>query len=114
MITLRRPNFGNEETIQLFGIARKTLGQELKTFRDTLWPQTTQLQFDFEALSLTQVNDLITFYTNNLGIEITYTDYEGVDWSGFITNPSLIIVNNGATEASCKYSVKVTFEGYRV
>ncbi len=107
-LSLRAPNLGNRDKLQMNRISRETRGGTLIVFADPMWPKIQTLALDFSGLTETEASGLHTFMDDHLGQEIGILDWEHRFWKGVITDLAKPIVQDGR---GCKYSVGFEFEG---
>lgn len=86
-VTLRSPLFSNQEEIAPIRIQRKTRGGKLITFADNSWVGIRIFRMKFDSLTDQQRIDFFDFLAASLGRPIKFTDHEGQEWTGVITNP---------------------------
>ena len=94
-ITLRNPDFGNIQKIDVAKINQRTRGGDLIIYRDPIWPITKTISYTFTNLTQKKVDSLLFFIEATVGQNITLTDFEGTIWTGTITTPSNDIVQPG-------------------
>jgi len=94
-LTLRSPEFGNKDRLQMNRISRETRGGTLIVYADPMWPKLETLVLTFRGLSRTQVQDYLTFVNDHLGMEVGFVDWEGFYWKGVIMNPEEPTVQDG-------------------
>ena len=109
-ITLRNPDFGNSESVDVDRVLNVSRGGTPNIFRDPVWPQQTTLTVSFSVLTRAKALELLDFLQDCLGLLVTYTDYENRDWEGIITNPDSAVVDEG----DCRYSASLSLVGTRV
>ena len=107
-LSLRAPNLGNRDKLQMNRISRETRGGTLIVFADPMWPKIQTLALDFSGLTEIEASGLHTFMDDHLGQEIGILDWEHRFWKGVITDLAKPIVQDGR---GCKYSVGFEFEG---
>ncbi len=103
-ITLRLPNFGNSESVDVDRALNTSRGGTPNIVRDPNWPETTEVTISFEVLTRAKGLELLDFLKNCLGLLITYTDPYDRDWEGIIINPDSAVTDEG----DCKYSASLT------
>lgn len=94
-ITLRVPEFGNTDSIELSRIQRNSRAGDLIIWRHPSWPKAEKWKYSFQNLSERQSKDFLAFIDATLGQEITLTDHEGVSWSGIIVTPEAPVSQEG-------------------
>lgn len=107
-LSLRAPNLGNRDRLQMNRVSRETRGGTLMVYADPTWPKIQTLVLDFSGLTQVEADGLHTFMDNYLGLEIGMLDWEHRFWRGVITDLVRPIVQDGR---GCKYSVGFEFEG---
>ena len=106
-VTLRNPEFGNTTSVRPARIRDTTLGRKNRAFADPIWPKLIEQTLTVDALTRTKALEVLTFFKNNLGLEVTFTDQNNRIWIGVITGP-----NDPITEIhgdDCRYRAKITF-----
>src|SRR6267142_4313017 len=106
-ITIRSPEFGNTEKLEIGRINRKTRGGDLKIFRRDIWPVTNIFSYQFVALQRSEALGLLNFIQTTNGTLVTLLDYEQRSWNGFIINPDIPISEVGP---NCQYTAGFDFE----
>ncbi len=86
-ISLRKPEFGDNDAYEQFRIQRLTLGGDLQIQQDSMWPSTEVLDFTFHYMSEESAADLVTFLGATVGKVITFDDQFGRTLDGFIVTP---------------------------
>lgn len=112
-ITLKVPLFGNTDSIEISRIQRNSRAGDLIIWAHPNWPKTEKLKFNFVNLSNTQAKAFLAFLDATLGQDITLTDHEGNDWTGFIITPESPITQSGREDkVSCGgFNCEFEFEG---
>ena len=106
-VTLRAPEFGNKDKLTFNRVNRETRGGSLVVYANTMWPKTQTLALTFTGLRQTEVQDLLSFLGDHLGLEIGLIDWETRYWKGVITTTT-----NPVTEDSFdNYTVNLEFQG---
>ena len=106
-VTLRAPEFGNKDKLTFNRVNRETRGGSLMVYANPMWPKTQTLALTFTGLKQTEVQDLLSFLNDHLGIEIGLIDWETRYWRGIITTTT-----NPVTEDSWNnYTVNLEFQG---
>ncbi len=108
-LVLRNPELNNSERLQFARINRTTRGGDLKIFSDPTWPKQESLKVQIEALTSAQKDSLVSFFEDNIGLEIGLLDDENRQWKGIITQPDADITD--VRGDGCSYSVIFEFEG---
>jgi len=107
-LSLRAPNLGNRDRLQMNRVSRETRGGTLIVYADPMWPKIQTLVIDFSGLTKAEASGLHTFMDDHLGLEIGMLDWEHRFWSGIIADLTSPVVQDGP---GCKYSVGFEFEG---
>ena len=105
-ITLRVPELGNKNIIEVQRINRKTRGGTLIVWSDPQWPRNEKMVVDIKALTESKATDLLAFISLTLGKEFGYTDWENNTHKAVLLNPSTAITRGG----TCKLSASLEFE----
>ena len=103
-ITLRLPDFGNSEEVDVDRVINVSRGGTPNIFRDPQWTKSTQITVSFTVITRAKALELLDFLKNCLGLLVTYTDPDDRIWEGIITNPESAIVDGGN---DCKYSATI-------
>jgi hypothetical protein len=106
-ITLRAPDFGNTEEINVQRAANRLRGGDLKLHRETIWPRNRRFNIHTSELERQVAMDLLDFIQDNLGAQITFTDHEGRVWDALILNPREAVTNKG----DCRYEADLELVG---
>lgn len=109
-LALRCPSFGDTEELEQARINRRTRGNELKIFRDIIWPEQTALKFRFENLKTSDKEALTQFLSTTLGQIITLKDYKDRFWDVLITNPDTEFTEEYEHACGC-FSIELEFKG---
>ena len=83
-IDLPNPILGDGENLDIHTVFGVSMDKSVYSIKHT--PSHSDLSLSFEGLTQQQVTDFRTWYLGSRGKQITYTDYEAVDWEGFIVN----------------------------
>lgn len=117
-IVLRNPELGNTEHVDIKTQFRRSMSGDMHSFIKT--PESTTLTMSFSHILHSDVMDFISFLLLVAGEQISYTDSDGQDWTGYILTGPLDIVaqtriGNVLESNSCKqdYSFTIDFEGTR-
>lgn len=108
-LTLKNPEFGNDDNITFAKVDRTTRGGDRKIFSDKDWvaPQVFELRItNIDDSCHATIDDIIDFLNTSLGDEIGLRDWEGRDWKGVILTPETEVI----PEVS-GHTVVITFEG---
>ena len=107
-LTLKNPDFGNQDILSFAKIDRVTRGGTRKVFADSKWGEFQTFELTIRNLLECNVtiDQITTFLNTSLGKEIGLRDWEGNNWKGVISAPDTDIVKevNGTT-------VRIVFEG---
>lgn len=107
-VELRNPDNGNIQRILGEGIVRRTRGGDLKTYRDSNWPQSQVNVYNFTTITKTKKDELMTFMETYAGLEIGIIDHNDVSWTGvIISSPNEFVT----TKDECSYDVSFEFLG---
>ena len=105
-ITLRVPELGNKNVVELQRINRKTRGGTLIVWSDPQWPKNEKLMVEIKAMIEAKVAELVVFIALTLGQEFGYTDWENNTYKVVLLNPDTAIQRDG----TCKLSANLEFE----
>jgi len=108
-IVLRKPEFGNDDTLQFSRIDRRTTGGDRKIFSDPSWGDRENLRMNIENLCELNVtvDEVIDFLNDSLGAEIGLLDWENRQWKGYIDTPNTDILKR----PNDKYAFELSFIG---
>jgi hypothetical protein len=106
-ITLRAPEFGNKDKLTFNRVNRETRGGSLIVYANPMWPKTQTLALTFTGLKQTEVQDLLDFLNDHLGVEIGLIDWETRYWRGIITTTTNPVIEDSFDN----YTVNLEFEG---
>lgn len=106
-ITLRKPEFSDTDEYSVFRVERTNRGGDLQIFQDPDWPITEILQMEFAYIDSTTAADFLIFLNHVLGQEVTFKDYVGRTWKGYILTPTGDVVQKGRYN----YTIKMRFQG---
>lgn len=107
-LTIRNPEFRNTHRSVRKRIYRTTRGGTIKAYRNTTWPVTEELQYEFKGLSEASKVALVTFLKSSLGQEIGLLDFETRQWRGIIVQPDSEISQQFEL---CGYGFTLNFDG---
>ena len=112
-VQLPSPEFGNVNGLAQSRIQMSSRGGDLIIYRDPSWPTTETLKYQFKDLSNSRAKRFLAFIDASLGQDITLVDYEGVSWTGIITNPDTAVTQEGPElGAACGgFNVEIEFQG---
>lgn len=106
-LTLRAPQFGNQDTVSNQRIHRESRGGTLIIYADPQWPKVHRLVMEFVALSETKAQEYLDFRAATLGLEIQLVDHESRAWRGVLVETDTPIVRNRRHGLTAS----LTFEG---
>ena len=106
-LTLRNPDFRNQDSLNFNRINRETRGGTLVVYADPNWPKAQTLSLTISHLKQTQVDDLFDFLLESLGQEVGLLDHENRQWRGIILTPDAEVSHVGRENRS----VQLEFEG---
>lgn len=107
-VALRNPTLGDARRINTYVENRDTIGGELKSVKDSSWPNIVYRSFNFTALTLAMINELRTAFENSAGLEVTIIDHNNEIWTGVITSDINEIIT---VRDNCSYDVSFEFMG---
>jgi hypothetical protein len=111
-LTLRNPEFGNEEQMQVKRVNNRLRSGTLKVSRESFWPRNRIQHVGFIEIERADALTYLDFVETNLGKEITITDHEGRVWDAIILNPKAIIKSLGRdTQAHTRYALEIEYMG---
>lgn len=105
-ITLRAPEFGNQEGVAQTRVSVESTGRTLLVFRDPEWPKSYTMSLTWNALTKEVALQLMRFISDNLGLEIGIQDHEGRCWKGTIVNPDEAVTE----DHNDNFSASIRFE----
>ncbi len=105
-ITLRVPELGNRNIVELQRINRKTRGGTLIVWSESQWPKNERMLVEIKAMTEAKATELLTFIALTLGQEFGYTDWENNTHKVVLLNPDTAIQRDGI----CKMSASLDFE----
>jgi len=86
-VVICNPDIGNIKEVDHNGIVRRTLGANLKTYKDDLWFTTTTFKYVFSSLTRGMVDELKAFLETSAGGHVAINDHASDDYDGVILNP---------------------------
>ena len=107
-LTLRNPEFGNTEAVNVDRSYHSSRGGTQIVFRDSTWPATVEFSITVRALTRVQALAVLTFINNNLGLSVTYTDQDSRSHSVIIMPEASGISDNGQI---CNYTANLGLVG---
>ena len=115
-VTLPNPELGNSESLDLK--SRHHLAMSAKVFTYFHTPAVMILNMQFQKLSWSEKEALITFMDATAGGIITLVNWLGETFAGRITNEPLVFTSRNAGDITSSaetgpdfYTVNITFEG---
>ncbi len=105
-ITMRVPELGNKNIVEVQRINRKTRGGTLIVWSDPQWPKNEKLVIEIKAMTEAKATELKVFIALTLGQEFGYTDWENNTYKVVLLNPDTAIQRDG----TCKVSANLEFE----
>lgn len=107
IVFLRNPELDDRDRLGYTRVNRESRGGELQVYRDPVWPQVNTVQGTIIGLKKTDVDDLLQFFEDHLGEEISMNDWHGRYWRGIILNPGEAMVEDTRN----RWTVAFEFEG---
>ena len=108
-VTLRAPEFNNQEQLEFHRINRRTRGGDLTIHRQAYWPSAERLIMKFTNLTHAAADSLLDFFNKTIGKEVGLLDHENRYWKGILLTPSALV--KADTGRECQYSASLEFEG---
>lgn len=105
-ITLKAPEFGNQEGVAHTRVSIESSGRTLLVFRDPDWPKSYTMNLEWHGLKKSEALALIRFLSDNLGLEIGIQDHEGRCWKGTVVNPDEAVTE----DHNDNFSASIRFE----
>jgi hypothetical protein len=106
-VSLRNPDFGDKDSLEIRRINRKTRGGDLVMYRDPIWPRYETITWKFSFLKQTDLYNLLYFLRQTIGQKITIVDFEGrTRVNCIITTPAEEVSQDGRQD----YKAGFTFE----
>lgn len=91
-VVLRNPELGDIRRINTYTENRETIGGELKSVKDSGWPNKQIRSFVIHALSQTVAEQFRDALEASAGLQVKITDHNNEVWQGvIISNPNDII-----------------------
>jgi hypothetical protein len=109
IISLRNPDFGNNEKVEASRIMRRTRGGNLIVFRQSTWPSSKEHSYTFSGIDPYVISDLLDFLQQTIGKTIYWRDHLGKGWQGFIMTPAA----EASEQYRNNYTVTLEFQGER-
>ncbi len=110
-LTLRTPNFGDRDRNQFNRINRESRGGSLQVYRDPKWPKIRSLVMDYSGVKDSEVDGIIKFLEDTLGLEISFRDWNSRVWTGIVTTPEAEVVRTGTNRNDINITMEVTDSG---
>lgn len=107
---LKSPEFGDTDTLEFTRINRRTRGNEIIVYRDTMWPSAQTLNMTFTLLDDVTKEKIFNLINRSIGKNIDFWDHEGFHWRGFITNPDMSV----SDDSKNRKTVQLLFQGEKV
>ncbi len=108
-LTIRRPEFGDQDRLEFSRIKQETRGGTLYVYADTLWPRTQHMLLSFTGLSEVESQAILTLIEAALGCQVGLRDWEGREWCGV-----LLDTDNPLTRNRRYNAMDLHFEGVPV
>ena len=105
VITIRSPSLGNKDIARKERIKKETIGGERIIFAASEWPQSREIQFEFNTLSQVEAIALVNFIKFTLGKVVMLLDFEGRTHSGVIITPDIEV----SQDRNCSYNTSFNF-----
>ena len=110
ILTLKVPELGDSDKIQVKRVQDQTRGGDTIIFRDPIWSITEIFKYKFINLTRIRSQELLRFLADTIGLSIQLTDHFGVVWNGIILNPEAEVVctndkNCGSYDAEFEFQV---------
>lgn len=86
-ITIKAPEFGNNNSLQTKRIQAQTMGGTLVVYRDESWDKHERFNFSVQNLTKIQMRSLQEFLRRNVGKTLTLVDHLNLTWQVKHTNP---------------------------
>jgi len=106
-VTLRNPEFGNDNKLDESRVLRRNRGNEIDLFRDPIWPKTKTITFSFRYLKYQDILNLLSFMNISLGKQVTLIDFYGNSYQGIIINPNKDYVTEGRGDHSATFDLQL-------
>ena len=112
-ITLKIPEIGDSDKIEVDRVQAQTRGGDLIIFRDPEWPITEILKYKITNMIRHQADELLNFFQDSIGSLITLVDYQGVSWQGVILTPDAEVTCT--SDFNCgSYDIEFEFQGTKI
>lgn len=106
-VTLRKPDFGDSDSYDVFRVSRYSRGHDIQVYQDPMWPKTEVLSFKFSYLDPDIVNSLLDFLKATAGDLVTLKDHFGRTWTGYIITPAGDVVQEKRTTQTAAFKFQV-------
>ena len=106
-VTLRSPEYDNNERHYYERIVRESRGGTLQTFRDSEWPAYKKLSFEILLIKKPEIKTCFDFLELSLGQEIQLTDHFDREWKGVIIPVGDMLTFNSRSRRTFQFD----FEG---
>ena len=112
-VEIRNPVFGNTDYIEKPAVIQKSRGLSTIYYNSSIKQIVYRLSLTFTDLTDTERGNLMSFFYNTLGQEITMVDHLDRTWTGVLLSPNNEFVNTGRkNDVYCKtHNVSFEFEG---
>ena len=110
VITLKIPELGDVDRIDVKRVQEQTRGGDLIIWRDPVWSITETLKYKFTNLTRNRSQELLSFFRDTIGLSIQLTDSQGVNWNGIITTPEAEVTCTNDNNCG-SYDVEFEFQG---
>lgn len=110
VVTLKIPEIGDSDKIQVKRVQEQTRGGDTIIFRDPIWSITETLKYKFINLTRARSQQLLSFFADSIGLSIQLRDHQGFTWNGIITTPGAQVVCTNDNNCGC-YDVEFEFQG---
>jgi hypothetical protein len=107
-VVLRNPRFGNINRIVTGVVHHQLLSGDIAPVTNANWPKIETLIFTFEALTVQQKNDLLSFLELSAGLEIDIYDHENRQWRGVIISNINDVIEQRRV---CSFDASFEFRG---
>jgi len=92
VVFLRSPELGDTHNLDTHVINRETIGGEVKSIKDSSWPNKQRRNFSFSNVSESVADDFETALIASAGEAVSIIDHNNEIWSGvIISNPTDIV-----------------------
>lgn len=100
-VTLRNPEFGNSEQVELQRAFNETRGGDVRVFRDSNRPNSTRITITVRMMTSAKAAELLTFLRDCIGQLTTFVDENARSWTGIILNPDTAVTADRADDTAC-------------